>query len=186
MSHQSIVDFGIKHRDLFRGKTVLEIGSYDINGGLRETIAPLAKRYVGIDIEEGPGVDQVLLPTADLTSIFGGRYDAVICTEVLEHAHDWRTMVHHIKAIPTELILVTTRSPGFPYHAFPDDYWRYTVEDFQYLFADMDIIELTTDPEYDGVFLLARKGKDFKELDLSNYEVHAAPDDPRPQDRGKS
>jgi len=34
---------------------VVEIGSYNVNGSIREVFAPTAKRYIGIDLQAGPG-----------------------------------------------------------------------------------------------------------------------------------
>lgn len=63
-----------------RFKRVLEIGSRDINGTVRDVVS--ADYYHGIDIVAGPGVDEV----ADATSYRSEEtYDAVICCEVLEH-----------------------------------------------------------------------------------------------------
>lgn len=66
-----------------RFKRVLEFGSLDINGNVRDLVG--ADYYHGIDLVAGPGVDEV----ADATS-YGSeeKYDAVICCEVLEHLRD--------------------------------------------------------------------------------------------------
>jgi SAM-dependent methyltransferase len=74
------------------GKDVLEIGSVNINGGVRELCAGAAS-YWGIDKEGGPGVDEVVdaadylrLGTFELDPV--EVYDLVICNEVLEHEPD--------------------------------------------------------------------------------------------------
>lgn len=50
---------------------------------------------------------------------------------------------------------ITTRSKGFPFHAYPHDYWRYKPEDMKQIFADFEIISLKKDPE-PGVFLIVK------------------------------
>lgn len=65
---------------------VLEIGSRDINGSPR-SLFNLAT-YYGIDIADGPGVDQVA-DAATWRSI-PLNFDFVICAEVFEHAPRWR------------------------------------------------------------------------------------------------
>lgn len=64
------------------GKDVLEVGSVNINGGVRELCAD-ARSYTGIDPEAGPGVDVV----ADAAGYRPAKkVHVVICNEVLEHA----------------------------------------------------------------------------------------------------
>ena len=178
MCHESVIDFGkeivTKYEDDLVNKTMLEIGSYNVNGTLQDTLRPIAKTYIGVDIEKGPGVDKVVKESEKLSEVLKTA-QVVICTEMLEHAKDWREAVHAIKSLAIESIVVTTRSPGFPYHPYPEDYWRYTLEDFQHIFSDMEIVELQKDTFYAGVFLYARKPKNFKEIDLTNYEVFAQP-----------
>jgi 23S rRNA G2069 N7-methylase RlmK/C1962 C5-methylase RlmI len=45
-------------RELVEGARVLEIGSYDVNGGIRHLFRG-ASDYVGVDLDHGPGVDRV-------------------------------------------------------------------------------------------------------------------------------
>jgi len=159
-----------------RGKEVLEIGSQDVNGSPREVILPHApKKYIGVDAGHGKGVDLVM-DVKDITSYFGiDWFDVVISTEMLEHAHDWRLAVDQMKRVlrPGGLLVVTARGPGFPYHPYPGDYWRYTVDDFKRIFSDMWIIHLgpDTDASSPGVFLKSRKTGATGVVDLRSIEV---------------
>lgn len=68
---------------------VLELGSFDINGSVRDAY-PNAKSWWGIDIAEGRGVDQV----ADATTYRDGKsYDVVVCAEAFEHTASWRDII---------------------------------------------------------------------------------------------
>lgn len=69
---------------------VLEIGSLDINGSIRPIFYPFAEKYIGIDIQEGPGVDVVTSATDYLKP---GYFDIVICAEVFEHTPDWKKII---------------------------------------------------------------------------------------------
>ena len=60
-------------------------------------------------------------------------------------------------------LLVTTRSPGFPYHAWPYDFWRYEPADMREIFRDLDILTVERDPIDAGVFVLARRPVAFVE-----------------------
>jgi hypothetical protein len=46
------------NKTFIEGARVLEMGSYNVNGSVRDMFA-LAGRYVGVDLVEGPGVDLV-------------------------------------------------------------------------------------------------------------------------------
>ena len=108
---------------------VLEAGSRNVNGSPRYMAQPLSASYVGIDLEAGEGVDRVLA-VEDLPKTFGQAFNVIISTEMLEHVHDWRAatgaMLEALR--PNGLLILTTRSPGFEYHPYPEDNWRFTLE----------------------------------------------------------
>lgn len=178
--HASVLQYlrtHIEEKDI-REKGVIEVGSYDVNGSPRSIVLSLhPKTYLGIDQQKGPGVDQVV-NAGDLAKVFGSEsFDVVLSTEMLEHALDWKTVVSNMKALTKfdGLLIVTARSPGFPYHGFPEDHWRFTLEDFGRIFGDMEIIDLSSDPDYPGVFMKARKQKDSVPIDLATIQVARAP-----------
>lgn len=175
--HPSVIDFlrsNLTKAEVF-GKRVAEIGSQDVNGTPRPVVMPLEpSSYIGIDSAKGPGVD-VVANAGDLCSLFvPGAFDIVISTEMLEHVEDWRPVVQQMKEMVKSggLLLMTTRSPGFPYHPYPIDMWRYTLEDGRRIFGDMEILVLKDDPQAPGIFLKARRPVLFKPLDLSAIEIH--------------
>lgn len=147
-----------------QGRRVLEVGSADVNGTVRpiiEAYGPVS--YLGIDGGPGKGVDRVL-DAGELAATFGEQaFDVIISTEMLEHAANWRRVLANMTFVLAEggLLVVTTRSPGFPYHAFPDDYWRYTQEQMRGILAALGLtVELVIDdpdPDSPGVIARARK-----------------------------
>lgn len=142
-----------------RGKAVLEVGSQEVNGSFREFVEPEAAAYIGVDIVPGRGVDMIC-EARDLVRTFGrGAFDLVICTELLEHVEDWRTVVRNLKLVTAVggLIALTTRMPGFAYHAYPEDHWRFTAADLGTMFADCAIVEVREHPNDRGVYLLAQR-----------------------------
>ena len=155
-------------------KRMLEVGSMDLNGTVRmiaEVFHP--SEYIGIDLEPGKCVDLVL-DVKDIVEKFGeNSFDVVICSEMLEHVEYWRTAVNNMKRVlkPGGHIYITTRSYGFGYHAYPEDYWRYSREDVWKMFSDSKINCLEDDTEYPGVFLKATKPEDWKPKDLSRINV---------------
>ncbi len=146
--------------DMIGGRDVLEVGARDVNGSIRPFVESLTPaRYVGVDIELGPMVDEVVDATG-LVDRFGvGSFDVVLTTEMLEHVRDWPTVVSNLKRVlrPNGILLVTTRSLGFPYHGYPFDFWRYEPDDMRAIFADLDVLAVETDTDAPGVFLLARQ-----------------------------
>lgn len=177
--HSSVMDFlrdEISPKEI-QGKDILEVGSQDINGTPRTTVMPHGpKSYVGVDSGRGKCVD-ILLPASDLVSHFGAEhFDMVISTEMLEHAEDWRAPVNQMKRVlkPEGILVVTTRGPGFQYHGFPNDFWRFTTNLFCEIFIDMEILVLKKDPLLDGVFLKAKRPKKSESyVDL--YKIEAYP-----------
>jgi len=160
-----------------RRRRVLEVGSFDVNGSPRSVVIPLRPaEYIGVDLTSGPGVDRVCDGSA-LVDAFGRcSFDIVISTEMLEHAPDWRAVVTQMKRVlrPNGTLVVTTRSPGFPYHAFPGDCWRFTSDDFTRMFGDMHIEEVCEDPAEPGVFGCFRK-KWQTEVPLEDMTIQPAP-----------
>src|SRR6266699_5944411 len=148
------------------GKNVLEVGSLNVNGSVKQMVmsrGPMS--YVGVDIVEGDGVDQVV--NADnLIDMFGtNSFDVVVCCEMLEHTEDWRTSIANMIGVlrPGGVIVITTRSKGFGYH-HPPDHWRYTQAAMYEVFYDalnLDLPVLMDDPEFPGVFVKARKPQGY-------------------------
>lgn len=150
------------------GKCVLEAGSMNVNGSVRPHVEALGPaQYVGIDMRPGPGVDRVLaaekLPGWAVATGFDRGADVVVSTEMLEHAADWRAAMRGMIGylMPGGLLVLTTRSEGFPLHGYPDDHWRYSVEAMGAILkgAGLDVERLESDPlpGHPGVFARARK-----------------------------
>jgi len=174
--HKSCIIFGARSlaTEEIKGKSVLELGSRDVNGSLRSIINAWApEHYVGVDIVKGPGVD-VVCDVEGIAERFGQEsFDIVISTEMVEHVRNWREAISNIKRVckPGGTVLLTTRSRGYAYHGYPFDFWRFEVQDMKEIFADFEILTVEKDPEAPGVFLKARRPKKFLETDLSNYKL---------------
>jgi SAM-dependent methyltransferase len=164
------------HDDDVRGKRVLEVGSLDHNGSVRQTIVEKQPaEYLGVDLEDGPGVDKICDVTGLVEHFGSGSYDVVAATELVEHVEDWRAAFSNLKRVlaPGGILLLTTRSFGYPYHGAPDDHWRYEVSDMRTVLADMSIESLESDPLMAGVFVTARKPSDFLETDLEGVALYS-------------
>ena len=116
--HGQMEDFVARCRSQFPGAfvgvSVLEIGSYDINGSVRKFFATPTE-YVGVDLIPGPGVDLI---AAGHTVDLGRQFDVVISTECFEHNPFWQetfvNMAGHARA--GGLIIMTCASTGRAEH----------------------------------------------------------------------
>jgi SAM-dependent methyltransferase len=159
------------------GRRVLEVGSFDVNGSPRPLVeAHRPASYLGIDIVDGPGVDKVCSAERIVEEFGPDSFDVIISTEMMEHVRDWRLILSNMKRSLTVggLLVVTTRSFGFPQHDYPADYWRYELSDMRVLFGDLTIELLEADdPATPGVFIVARKPQQFDELDLIGHALYS-------------
>lgn len=147
--------------DVVRGKSVLEVGSLDCGASLREVIIG-ASEYVGLDMRPGGFVDVV-----ELAETFspGRQYDYVVSAGTLEHCEDWIGVVKNMKrlAAPGGHILLTTVSPGFHRHNFPNDYWRWTKLQLTKAFSDFYLKAIEGNDQQFDVFLRVEKPLSWSE-----------------------
>ncbi len=101
-------------------------------------------RFIGIDLLDGPNVDQVVdicsAPKAVLGKLGEEPFDLVICCHVLEHTRHPRKAARNIERVlkPDGMAYVATPwSQAF--HAAPDDYWRFSVRGLMLMFERLDI-----------------------------------------------
>lgn len=102
---------------------VLEVGSFDVNGSLRNYYP----NYVGIDVRPGAGVDIVYaraIPFED------AAFDKVLYLEAMEHdALFWLTFAEMVRVLkPAGRLIATTRMFNYPRHDMPHDYYRFTAD----------------------------------------------------------
>lgn len=116
--HQGNRDFlaDLKRRfpTFFWKAAVLELGSLDICGTARDYFEDC--RYVGVDIERGPGVDVVA--KAKETVFQEGEFDTLVCLSLFEHDADWRqSFSHNLKWLrPGALIILCWGAEGNNIH----------------------------------------------------------------------
>lgn len=141
----------------------MEVGARDVNGSARALVERHCASYIGVDIEEGPGVDQIADAERLLEVFERERFDVLLSTETVEHIRDWPAaftqMLGAIK--PGGLFILTTRSPGFELHGYPHDHWRFTPSDMAEILASVaDVLAIDDDVSYGypcGVGVIARK-----------------------------
>lgn len=72
-----------------------------------------------------------------------------------------------------EVLYITTRSYGFPFHSYPYDFWRYEVNDMKIIFSDFEIIKLIKDHESPGVLLKAKKPFNYTPNNLQDIALYS-------------
>ena len=105
---ETVVSF--LNKENLRNSKVLEIGSYDRNGSIRNLFN--VKKYAGADLVDGPGVD-IIYDGLNL-NLEGEKFDICISCECFEHDQNWvntfNNMINNL--IPGGLIIFTCASKG--------------------------------------------------------------------------
>lgn len=132
--HASVMDFlnaKVAELHLDDGRSVVELGSYWVNGSAREAW-PDTTTWTGYDIIDGPGVD-VVCASHDVP-IDDSSVDIVVCVEMLEHDPHPANTFAEIRRIlrPEGVLLLTTRANGFVHH-HPPDHHRFSDDDLKHL-----------------------------------------------------
>jgi len=178
MSHKSVRDFietNLSEKEV-QNSNILEVGSYDFNGEIRSIVLKnQPKTFIGIDMLNGPGVDQIC-DVVNINKTFGKDvFDIVISAETFEHVKGWRQGINNIKRCLKSggILLLTTRSICMDYHGYPNDYWRYQEEDIEDIFNDFEIVNIERDKTLPGVFVKCRKPVNYIEKDLNHIKLYS-------------
>lgn len=129
--------------------SVMDIGSYDVNGSYRTLFGNPNWKYTGIDLEKGPGVDVVLKSPYRLP-FPSGSFDLVISGQAFEHVeYFWMSWLEMLRVLrPNGRIFLIAPSRG-PEHRYPQDCWRFYPDGYRALarFGSCELLEVTTDWE---------------------------------------
>lgn len=138
MSHQSQLDFVARVKQqfpqYFRSRKVLEVGSLDINGSVRQFFDDCS--YTGVDLGEGKGVD--LVSKGEELTFPDNHFDVAISCECFEHNPEWVRTFANMVRMTSGLIIMTCATTGRPEHGtrrtspsdapFCGDYYRNLTE----------------------------------------------------------
>ena len=103
---------------------ILEIGSQDVNGSLRQ-VCPKEFEYIGVDFEQGKGVDIVLEDPYTLP-FENESFDVVLSSSCFEHSEMfWLVFLEILRVMkPKGLFYLNAPSTG-SFHRYPVDCWRF-------------------------------------------------------------
>jgi len=117
MAHQAQKDFFIKVKEkfpqYFKGVNVVDFGSRDINGTLKELF--INSNYIGVDIHGGKNVNVICL-AKNYQCLEG--LDTIVSASMLEHDEDWLdSLLNMYKQLKKGgLMVVSAAGPGFQEH----------------------------------------------------------------------
>jgi len=104
--------------------TVVDIGSQDVNGTLRDHAGQNIK-YIGVDFAEGRGVDVVLTDPYKFP-IEDNIVDRVVSSSCFEHSEMfWITFMEGMRILKPDGVMYINAPAMWEYHGFPTDCWRF-------------------------------------------------------------
>jgi hypothetical protein len=124
MSHPEQIEFfrylKNKNKGIFINTRVLEVGSLDINGSIRDFFE--TKTYLGVDIQEGPRVD--LVAQGQDLYFPDNHFDVCVSAECFEHNPYWKETFANMYRMASSFVVFTCASDGRMEHGtlenFPD------------------------------------------------------------------
>jgi len=156
---------------------IYEFGALQLPG--QEGFADLrsifpGREYVGCDMQEGLGVDQILnLHDINLSSETAGT---VLILDTLEHVEFVRKAVEEAyRILKSDGILVISSQMDCPIHSWPDDYWRFTPSAFRSLLKPFSswFVDLAGDEWFPHTVVgIGFKGS-VKERELDDFTARA-------------
>lgn len=122
----------------------LEVGSKDYGATqVLRSIFSDRDTYIGVDMQDGSGVDVVLNFTQKFEEIDvklkGIRFGTIFCLSVLEHCEQPFKMAENLTALLKPEGKICLSVPfSWKFHGFPSDYWRFTPEGVEKLFPKLE------------------------------------------------
>jgi SAM-dependent methyltransferase len=128
-----------------RGK-VLDVGCGQ--SPYRFLLDPKTTQYIGIDISDADKFDyensEIVPFDGEHIPFLDGHFDAVVCTEVLEHVSQFQGLVDEIQRVMRDggqAIITVPWSARF--HYIPHDYFRYTPSSLDVIFGKFREVIIT-------------------------------------------
>lgn len=133
---------------------ILEIGSKDYGSTSSfRTVYP-ANEYIGLDMAPGAGVDKIIDLAEGIGDLQEKYFSLIVCCSVLEHvSKPWKMAENITKLIASGGTLYMSVPWVWRYHAYPDDYFRFSVRGIEALFPDFTWMHPTYSTNIDGEFV---------------------------------
>ena len=102
----------VKHPQFFKDMNVLDVGSLDINGSVRDLFD--GGTYIGVDVGHGPGVDVVCF--GENLDYEDQSFDVCLSAECFEHNPEWIATFLNMVRMCSGLVLVSCATTGRAEH----------------------------------------------------------------------
>jgi SAM-dependent methyltransferase len=120
---------------------ILDIGGKDVRGCYAFGSPPKGSRLICLDIEPGPGVDLVA-DAHHLEMLPDNSIDCVIAVSALEHmATPWQVVAEVYRVMKPGGMVYLNTPFVFPFHADPDDFYRFSHHGLRKLCNKFDCLE---------------------------------------------
>ncbi len=120
---------------------IFDIGSKEARGSYAFGAPPGNAKVVCVDIEDGPGVDLVA-DIHDLHMVPNDSVDCVTSVSVLEHVRYPQKVLKEIFRIVKPGGIIYINVPFiFPFHADPDDFYRFSYQGIKILCENFECID---------------------------------------------
>lgn len=108
-----------KFPDSFKGKRVLDCGSLDVNGSLKDLFTDC--EYIGIDIHPGNNVHVVI----KAHEYWAPKFDTLVSAEMLEHDEYYQLSLQHMYHLlkPGGLMAISAAGKGRAEHGNHGENW---------------------------------------------------------------
>jgi len=142
---------------------ILEIGSKDYGNTATFRAAYPGQEYIGVDMEAGKDVDLVVDLTTGVGALRKNHFALGICCSVLEHVRKPWVFAENIASVLRPGAALYMSVPWvWRYHAYPDDYFR---------FSWRGIMELFPAFEWSGICYSTNVPNEFFDIDMDNPGV---------------
>lgn len=122
-----------KQENLEKTPKFLDVGSYNVNGCLRDILIQFYKEnkeivgtfeYIGMDQESGPNVD--LVCNSHKMSLEDKSFDFIVSSSCFEHDPlFWKTFKEISRVLRENGYIYINAPSSSVYHAYPIDCWRF-------------------------------------------------------------
>ena len=133
---------------------ILEVGSKDYGSTASFRDFYPGSEYVGLDMSEGKGVDLVLDLTRSIGPLKEGHFGLAICCSVLEHVEKPWIFAQNLTRVVRRGGQIYMSVPWvWRYHAYPDDYFRFSHRGVKSLFEEFTWKSLAFSTNVQGEFV---------------------------------
>lgn len=133
---------------------ILEVGSkdYGSTSSFREFYS--GEEYIGIDMESGKNVDLVVDLTKGISGLSEAYFQLAICCSVLEHVNKPWVFAEHLSSVlrPGGILYISVPWV-WRYHAYPDDYFRFSQSGIMELFPGFSWSNICYSTNVPGEFI---------------------------------